>query len=453
MRDKWSSKLGFILAAAGSAVGLGNLWKFPYEAGSNGGSAFVLLYFIFLILIGIPLMLAALTLGRKTKKSVFGAYQSVDQRFSFVGALGVIGSFFLLAFYSAVGGWVLYYLKEALLNAFTTTNPDVLGLKFSELLNSPLELIMYQGFFMVLTTVIVLRGISAGIEKVSKIMMPALFIMIVIIAIRNLTLPGSFEGVKFLFAFDVSKINLDVIMNALGQVFFSLSIGIGTLVTYGSYLDKDDDLLSSSIIIPSIDTGIALLAGLATLPAVFAFGFEPTGGPGLMFITLPAVFASMPFGYLFSVIFFFLVFFAALTSSISMLEIPVSYFIDEKNTRRLPTTIVLAIVIMLLGIPAALSIGPTEAWKSFAVIGSINIFDVYDQFTSNVLLPTGGFLLSIFVGHVLGTDQAIEEIESSGVTFRLKGIWSILIQYIVPAFVGLIMLNSYYELLLTIIGK
>jgi len=436
------------LAASGSAIGLGNLWKFPYNTGSNCGGAFVLLYLLFLAIIGIPLMLAAITLGRKTELSVFGAYRSIDKRWAFVGTLAIICGFIILAFYSTVGGWVIFYLKSAIVGDLNTTDSIYLGSIFDNLLNSPIELLSYQFIFMIATILIVLRGISGGIEKASKIMMPALFIMIIIIAVRSITLKGGIEGIEFLFVPDFSKINMNVAMNALGQVFFSISIGIGTMITYGSYLDKKDNLLSTATLIPVLDTIIAILAGLAILPAVFALGFEPTEGPGLMFVTLPAVFSSMPFGYFFSLLFFILVLFAALTSSISMLEVAVSYFVDEKGKKRVPTTIITGGFIFLLGVPSSLSLG---AW-SFKVLGDLNFFDLYDKLASNILLTTGAFLLAIFVGWVLTPEKAIEEIESSKVEFRLSKIWSLLIKYVVPIAVGIILVNSYIDFFKSVLG-
>lgn len=447
MRDKWSSKLGFILAAAGSAVGLGNLWKFPYSASTNGGGAFVAIYIAFLIIIGCPLMLAGITLGRKTQLSVFGAYKSINKNWSFVGTLGVICGFFILAFYSTVGGWVLYYLKNALLGGLNITDPNVLGEIFNSLMNSPVELILYQFIFMVLTVSIVLKGISGGIEKASKVMMPALFIMLIIVAIRSLTLEGSIEGLKFLFVPDFSKINMEVIINALGQMFFSLSVGMGTMVTYGSYLDKKENILNTGVIVPALDTAVALIAGIAIIPAVFALGFEATEGPGLMFITLPAVFASMPMGSIFNIAFFLLVVFASLTSSISMLEVAVSYFVDEKQKSRVPTTLIIGLVIFALGIPASLSMG---VWQDVGILGNLGFFDVYDKLTSNILLPTGAFLLCIFTGWIFKTEEAIKEIESSGVKFKLASMWSVLIKYVVPVGVLIILINSYIDFFVSI---
>lgn len=447
-RDSWSSKIGFILAAAGSAVGLGNIWKFPYTLGTNGGGAFVLFYIIFLIFIGIPLMIAAITLGRKTQQSVIGAYRSIDRRWSFVGVLGVLCGFFILAFYSTVGGWVIYYLKNAISGALNIKDPEQLANLFGLLMNNPKELIMYQFIFMLMTVLIVLKGISGGIEKASKFMMPALFIILILIAIRSVTLKNSSIGIKFLFVPDFSVIDMKVIMNALGQMFFSLSIGMGVMVTYGSYLSKKEKLVDTALSIPLIDTMVALISGLAIIPAVFSLGFEAGEGPGLMFITLPAVFASMPMGQFFCILFFILVLFASLTSSISMLEVAISYFVDEKGTKRRPTTLVVGLVIFLVGLPASISLGD----RGLALLNNINVFDIYDKLTSNILLPTGGFLLAVFVGWVLTPEVAIEEIESSGHEFKMKKVWAFLIKYIVPAAVFIVLINSYKDFILSLIN-
>lgn len=448
-RDKWASKLGFILAAAGSAVGLGNLWKFPYSVGNNGGGAFVMIYFIFLILIGFPLMLAAITLGRKTQLSAVGAYRSVKKNWAFVGGLGVLCGFFILAFYSTVGGWVIYYFAKSLMGGLSIQEPEVLGSIFTDFISSPKESILYQGVFLLLTLMIVLKGISGGIEKASKIMMPSLFVMIILISIRSVTLPGASEGLEFFLVPDFQKIDMSVVMNALGQVFFSLSIGMGVMVTYGSYLDRETNLLGPSMYIPMLDTAVAIIAGLATLPAVFALGFKASSGPGIMFVTLPAVFASMPFGKLFCFIFFMLVLFAALTSSISMLEVCVSYFVDEKGANRRSASIIIAAIIYVVGMPASLSMGP---WSDLHILGSLNFFDFYDKLTSNILLTSGGLLLSIFVGWIWGADNAIAEIESDGVKFVLAPVWKLLIKFVVPPAVFIVLLNSISELIRAISG-
>ncbi|QXM05794.1 sodium-dependent transporter [Crassaminicella indica] len=446
-REKWGSKIGFILAAAGSAVGLGNLWKFPYSVGNNGGGAFVMIYLIFLILIGMPLMLAAITLGRKTQLSAVGAYRSIKKNWAFVGGLGILCGFFILAFYSTVGGWVIYYCIKAVMGDLAIKDPNVLGAIFGDFISSPTSSIIYQGIFLILTLLIVIRGISSGIEKASKVMMPALFAMIILIAIRSVTLPGALAGIDFFLVPDFSKINMDVIMNALGQVFFSLSIGMGVMVTYGSYLDKDTNLIGASASIPVLDTMVAMLAGFATLPAVFAIGFKASSGPGLMFVTLPAVFASMPFGMLFCILFFILVLFAALTSSISMLEVCVSYFVDEKGANRIKAAMIITVTMYIVGIPATLSMGP---WQELHILGNLNFFDFYDKLTSNILLTSGGLLLSIFVGWIWGAENAVEEIEKIGKKFIFASLWKFLIKYIVPPAVFIILINSFKDVITAI---
>lgn len=447
-RENWSSKAGFILAAAGSAIGLGNIWKFPYSVGTNGGGAYVAVYLLFLVLIGTPLMLAAITLGRKTQLSVFGAYKSIDKRWSFVGFLAVICGFVILAFYSSVGGWVLYYFKNAVMGNLNTKDPKVLAGIFSNMMNSPATLIVYQLIFMALTMLIVINGIKKGIEVTSKVMMPGLFILLIIIAIRSVTLEGSMEGIKFLLVPDFSKITLEVAKNAMAQVFFSLSIGMGVMITYGSYLDKEVNLLSTAVSIPALDTLAALIAGFATIPAVFALGFEVGEGPGLMFITLPAVFASMPLGQIFCIAFFLMVTFAALTSSMSMLEISVSYFVDELKKDRKKSTLAVGIVIFLMGIPASLSLVQGSSFY----IGSLSFFDIYDKLSSNILLTTGAFLLSIFVAWILTTKEAVKEIELSGIRFKLAPVWSFLVKYVVPIGVFIILFNSYKDFIIALLN-
>ncbi len=429
-RDQWSSKIGFILAAAGSAVGLGNLWKFPYTAGMNGGGAFVIVYFAILLLVGFTLMMAELVVGRHTQLNAVGAYRKIRKNWAFVGGLGVLASFIILSYYSVVGGWVVNYIVKALTGAFNTADIEALGGMFTGLISSPVEPLIYHGIFMLMTLGIVIGGISGGIEKYSKILMPALFVMMFAIMLRSVTLPGASEGIKFLLAPDFSKIDGGVILAALGQVFFSLSLGMGCMITYGSYLSKEENIPQSSFIIPLIDTGVALLAGLTILPAVFAFGFDPASGPGLVFVTLPAVFSKMPLGSLFAVIFFVLVLFAALTSSISLLEASVSYVVDDWGWNRKGATFALSAAIFLLGIPASLGMGPLSHIK---LIKGKDIFDSMSFVSDNILLPLGGLLLCIFVGWVWGMKNAINEATSNGKHgFALAPIWSFLVKFVAP---------------------
>lgn len=442
-REQWGSKIGFILAAAGSAVGLGNLWKFPYVAGKNGGGAFVLVYFIILFLVGFTLMLAEITLGRHTQLNAIGAYRKISKKWSWVGALGVLAGFIILSYYSVVGGWVINYIVKSFTGVLHVADAEVLGGMFGDLIGGTAEPIIYHAAFMLITMIIVLGGIGGGIEKSSKILMPGLFVMIVIMAIRAMTLPGAVEGIKYLLVPDFGVIlsNPGIILDALGQVFFSLSLGMGCMITYGSYLSKDTNIPESATIIPLIDTGVALLAGLIVLPAVFAFGYEPTAGPGLLFITLPAVFAQMPLGSLFAILFFFLVLFAALSSSISLLEVCVSYVVDEWKIKRKVAVFGIGFAMFAIGIIASLSFGQLSHLK---FIGDRNFFDSLDFIASNILLPLGGLLLCIVVGWVWGTDKAVKEASNDGqIGFSLAGFWSILVKYVGPIAISIVFARSF----------
>jgi len=439
-RDRWVSKMGFILAASGSAIGLGNLWKFPYMAGANGGGAFVFVYLLILLLIGSTVMIAELTLGRHTQLNAWGAYRKIREKWAWVGGMGILAAFLIMSFYIVVGGWAVKYLLSALTGALNITDAEVLGGMFGGFVSAPAAPIVYAALFLLATFAIVYGGIGEGIEKASKIMMPALFIFIVIIAIRSMTLPGAKEGIAWFLVPDFTKINASVALAALGQVFFSLSLGMGCMVTYGSYLDKETNIAESGLVIPLLDTMAAFLAGLAILPAVFAFGFEPGVGPGLMFVTLPAVFSQMPAGQLFAIIFFILVIFAALTSAISLLEVIVSYLVDEKKMGRKFAAAIGAAGIFILSIPASLSIGP---WSNIHIIGARGFFDSFDFLASNIMLPLGGLLLCIFVGWVWGTDNAIKEITNDGrVKFEMAGVWSFLVKFVAPVAIALVFASS-----------
>ncbi|MGL5577646.1 MAG: sodium-dependent transporter, partial [Fusobacteriaceae bacterium] len=394
-RGKWGSSLGFILASAGSAVGLGNLWKFPYLAGKNGGGAFVIVYLSLIIILGFTLMLGEMALGRRGKSDPFGSYNNIKKGWGFVGILGIFTCFIILSYYSVIGGWVIKYVGDYILGGI---GGDV-GAHFGGFISKSTSPIVYAGIFLILTALIVVKGISGGIEKASKFMMPALFVFLVVIVIRSVTLPGARAGIEFFLKPDFSKITGGVILAALGQVFFSLSLGMGAIVTYGSYLPSDSKLVRNAFIIPGLDTLVALLAGLAVMPAVFSFGLEPAAGPSLLFVTLPKIFESMAFGSFFGIIFFVLVFFAALTSSISMLEVTVAFVVDQLKLDRKRTTWALTALLFLVAIPNSLSFGLLE--KSTLFFG-MNFFDFLCYLSDNLFLPIGGLLLCVFIGYVWG---------------------------------------------------
>ncbi|NLB21586.1 MAG: sodium-dependent transporter [Clostridium sp.] len=436
-RGKWSSRFGFLMAAVGSAVGLGNLWKFPYLAGENGGGAFVAVYIVLVVILGFTLILAEMSIGRRANKDAYGAYGKIKKGFGFIGGLGILSGFLILSYYSVVGGWVLKYV----VSSFTGVGADK-ALFFNEFVGSSFEPIIYHLIFMGLTALIVSRGIAGGIEKASKVLMPALFVILVVIAIRSLTLDGAMAGINYFIRPNFSEITVKVVVAALGQVFFSLSLGMGIMVTYGSYLSKDEDLEKDAFIIPALDSMVAIIAGFAILPAVFAFGFEPTQGPGLIFITLPAVFESMPLGMLFSALFFILILFAALSSSISLMEVTVSFGIDQFKWSRKVSVIFFTSLMFIIGIGASLSMG---LWSDFLIPwidgGRYNIFDFLDVITSYYLLPLGGLLSAIFVAYVWGTKDAVKEIKE-GSTFKFEKIWIILIKFVVPVLVFIILLST-----------
>lgn len=436
-RGSWSSRFGFLMAAVGSAVGLGNLWKFPYLAGENGGGAFVLVYIGLVILLGFTLMLAEMTIGRHANSDAFGSYDKIKKGWGFVGGIGILSGFLILSYYSVVGGWVMKYI----VSSFTGVGADKAGY-FTNFIASPVEPLIYHLIFMGLTAIIVIRGISGGIEKASKFLMPALFILLMVTVIRSVTLDGAMEGIKYFIKPNFSEITLKVVIAALGQVFFSLSLGMGIMVTYGSYLRKDEDLEKDAFLIPSLDSLVAILAGFAILPAVFALGFEPGQGPGLLFITLPAVFENMPVGALFSALFFILVFFAALSSSISLMEVTVAFGIDKMKWSRKTSVIIFTTLMFIIGIGASLSMG---AWSDFLIPwidgNSYGIFDFLDVLTSYYLLPIGGLLGALFIGFIWGVPNAVKEIKI-GSKFVTEKLWSLLIKFVVPILVFLILLST-----------
>jgi len=436
-RGMWSSRFGFLMAAVGSAVGLGNLWKFPYLAGENGGGAFVLVYVVLVVILGFTLMLAELAIGRNTNSDAYGAYGKLKKGWGFIGGFGILAGFLILSYYSVVGGWVLKYIVASI----TGVGADK-GAYFTEFITSPVEPIIYHLIFMGLTAIIVIRGISGGIEKAVKIVMPALFIMLMVVVLRSVTLEGASEGLKYYLTPNFSEITLKVFIAALGQVFFSLSLGMGCMVTYGSYLSKQEDLEKDALLIPALDSLVAIMAGFAILPAVFAFGFAPEQGPGLMFITLPSVFENMPLGSIFSLIFFILVFFAAISSSISLMEVTVAFGIDRLKWNRKVSVLVFTAVMFVIGIGASLSMG---AWSDFLIPwidgNSYGIFDFLDVVTSYYLLPLGGLLSALFVAYVWGVPNAVKEIKTGG-NFRTEKLWSILIKFVVPVLVFIILLST-----------
>ncbi len=439
-RDQFASKLGFILAAAGSAVGLGNIWRFPYMAGKNGGGAFVLFYLVCVIVIGFGLMLAEFVIGRHTQLSSVDAFKKLDKRFTFVGAIGVLAAFIIMGYYPVVGGWSVAYIFKTILGQFSTDPATMEGI-FGSLATGIASPIFWTAIYLLANVVIVAKGISEGIEKASLVMMPTLFILLIILVIRSLTLPGAGEGLKYLFVPDFSKMTGDVMLAALGQAFFSLSLGMGCMITYASYLDKKENLVESATIVPIMDTGVALLSGLVIIPATVALGFDLGQGPGLVFVTVPAIFATMGpvVGRIFGLIFFILLSLAALSSSLSLLEVVVSYLIDNRGWERKKAVAVTSIVLFIICIVASLSMGPLSG---FTIIG-MNFFDLLDWFANAILLPIGGIFITLYVGWLMGKDRVRAEVTNDGtVKFALFEVWMFLCKFVIPAIITLVLLSG-----------
>ena len=448
-RESFSSTFGIIVATAGSAIGLGNIWRFPYVTGENGGGAFLLIYLLFVFGIGVPVMLSEMIIGRKAGANALGAFKKLvpGSLWWLIGLMGVVAAFIILAFYSTVAGWTLHYVSLSLSgNLFA----DDYAAQFENFKNSNISPVIWHIVFMILTCAIVIAGVKKGIEKYTKILMPLLVLFIILICVRSITLPGASKGLSFLFSPDFSKLSGNSILAALGQAFFSLSIGMGTIITYASYIRKKENLLKISSSVAVADFLVAILAGIMIFPAVFAFNYEPASGPGLVFITLPRIFEQIPAGEIFAVIFFLLLTIAALTSSISVLEVVVAFFIEELKIKRRSATISAGIAITILGLFCTLS------WSNlkniYINVGSSTemgetkqmfFFDMMEFTAANVLLPLGGLLIVIFVGWILKKNSAVNELSSEGtITSKFFNALFFIIKFIAPVAIAFVFLNG-----------
>ncbi|WP_425802532.1 sodium-dependent transporter [Desulfitobacterium sp. Sab5] len=441
-REGFSSSVGVIAATLGSAVGLGNIWKFPYVTGQNGGAAFILIYLIAALLISAPIMLSELMIGRKTHANAVGAFKTLAKHepWFLVGVSGVISSFLIMAFYSCVAGWVFSYVFKAVAGTIESTSPQQTFAVFQTLVNGVGEPLFWQLFVLAFTGTIIMAGVSKGIERVTKALMPILFVLLLIVDIRSLTLPGASQGLKFLFQPDFSKISISVILAALGLAFFKLSVGMGTMTTYGSYMGENENLPKTVLTVMLSDTLVSIMAGIAIFPAVYAFGFKPDAGPSLLFITIPTVFSSMPFGRFFMILFFILVAVAATGAILSLLEVPVAYIVEEYKISRRMATLGTIMAIALVGSTATLS---TTLLSQMHIFGK-NFFDLYDFVTSNILLPLGGIFFAIFVGWRWGFEDMFEVFSNHG---RLKNeglarIYFILVKFFAPVAIALVLLTG-----------
>ncbi|WP_058308752.1 sodium-dependent transporter [Gracilibacillus massiliensis] len=439
-RENWASRLGFMLAAMGSAVGLGNIWRFSYVAGENGGGAFLILYIISVLVIGIPLLLVEVSIGRKAQQDIVGSYKKLapTQPWFMVGYLGVASAFLILSFYSVVAGWALYYWWGYVTGVMAEM-PDIgYGGSFDAFITQDYAPLFWHALFMGITMLIVLVGVKKGIELANKILMPILALMMIALAIYSVTLPNASAGLAFLFQPDWSVLeDPSVYIAALGQAFFSLSLGVGTMMTYGSYLSKQHQLPGATVGIGVMDTLFAIISGVVIFPAVFAFGIDPSSGPPLVFITLPEIFYQMNYGAIIGLVFFTALSLAAVSSSISLLEVPVAYVMRAANMSRKLASILVGIVVFISGVTVSLGMG---RWSGVTLIGDRNILDSMDFLSSNVFLPIGGVTMALFVGWYFTKQEALE---ASDLTNQSIGqLWYILVKFIAPLIIAIIFLNS-----------
>ena len=445
-RDSFGSRFGALVAMAGSAVGLGNLWRFPYLVGENGGAAFIIIYVILCFFICLPIFMSEFIVGRRSQKNAYSAFRDLSggSAWRWVGLFTIIVPLIVLSYYSVIGGWSIDYLLKSLTFSFTGgESQSAINTMFTDFVTSTGGPLLAHTAFLLVTTLIVIIGIKDGIEKFSKVMMPLLFFIVIGIAIYSMTLPGAKAGLDYLFNPDFSKINGKTIAAALGQAFFSLSLGFGTIMTYASYVDKKENALFQSVATASSDLLFALVAGMAIMPAVFAFGISPQSGPGLVFETLPYVFGQMPAGGFIAILFFLALLVAAVTSSISMLEVAVAYLVEEKKISRIWACVILFAVCWVVGAVCSLSFGPLSHIK----IDGGNIFDFFDNLSSNILMTLGSLLTVLFVGWRLKKTDVYDEFTNGGTlstNAKIFGVLWFLIRYICPLAIIAIFLSGLF---------
>ena len=440
-RGSFSGKLGVVAVAAGSAVGLGNIWRFPYIAGENGGGAFLIVYLIFVFLIGVPVMLSEFAIGRRAGCNAYGTFKRLSPKGGWwlVGLMGIFAAVMIFSFYGTVAGWTLEYVKKSICNDFAGQDVAALSQTFSDFTSQPLMPTVWMIIFVALTSLVILFGVEKGIEKVSKVLMPILLVLIIAICVRAVTLPNASKGLEFLFKPDWNSLTFKGVLMALGQAAFSLSIGMGTMITYGSYIRKDTPLASTAIEIATCDTVVALLGAIMVFPTLAFLGAESAGGPGLVFITLPAIFQAMPGGYIFAILFFLLLSVAALTSTISLLEVPVAFLVDEFKMSRKKATLLSSAVIIFLGVFCTLSFG---LLSDFTIFGK-TIFDLFDYTTANIMLTFGALLIVIYVGWFFGRKNFIEELTAGGKgNVKFAKFISVLVKFVAPIGIGLVAIGS-----------
>ena len=439
-RAQFATKMGVIAASVGSAVGLGNIWRFPYEAGVHGGGAFISIYILCVLLLGVPVIIAEFIIGRSTHKNANGAIKQLapGSKFRFLSYIGIIASTMILSFYSVVAGWIVEYLFQSLIGRLNGHTPQEYSEMFNSLAGSPWRSLLWTYIFLGANFLILKKGIQKGIERISNLLMPLLFLLLIVFCVNSLLLPKAGEGLKFMFLPDFSQVSPSMIVGAMGQAFFSLSLGLTCLLTYASYFSNKTPLVKSATIIAVLDTCVAILAGIVIFPAVFSFGAEPAVGPKLVFEVLPNIFQQMPGGYFWSLAFFVLLFFASITSTISMSEIFITFCTEEHKMSRKKATSINTIIAIAFGTLCALSFNVLSDFKIF----DKTFFDLFDYISSNILLPAGGFFLAIFVGWKMDK-KIVKEQLTNGDTLKVRTFKPIIfcIKYVAPAAILIIFLN------------
>ena len=439
-RAGFTSGFGAVAAAAGSAIGLGNIWRFPYTAGQNGGGAFLLIYIVFVFMLGVPLIMSEFVMGRRSGHNVLGAYRSLaPQRKAWqsAGWLAILSAFMIYSFYSVVAGWTFNYIILAGAGKFEGQSAEAISKIFSDFTTHAWHPVFYMGLFIFFTAGVVVKGVQKGIEKTCKVLMPVLLLLMILLCVRSVTLDGASKGLEFLFKPDFSALTAGGVLSALGQALFSLSLGMGCLVTYGSYVRKEDNLLKTSVSIAAADTLIAVLAGVAIFPAVFAFGMSPASGPSLVYEVLPNVFNALPLGILFATLFFVLLTIAALTSTISLLEILVSWAVEELHMKRIVATVFCSVLVFAIGVLCSLSFGPL----SDVTVGGLTIFGIFDKLTATYFMPIGALALTLFVGWQMPSADSFDELSNGGtLKCTYYKIWLFTVRYLAPIALAVILI-------------
>jgi NSS family neurotransmitter:Na+ symporter len=441
-KDRFSTKLGVLVATLGSAVGLGNIWKFPYLTGANGGAAFVIIYILCTFAVGLPVMIAEQVLGRTARADAVKTMKKLapGSAWWLTGLAGVTSAFLIMAFYTEVAGWVFAYIVRSITGAVLSSDPAVTSKAFGDLVSDPVQSLVWQWIVLIVVGGVIWAGVSHGIEKVTKRLMPVLFGILIIVCVRSITLPNAAKGLQFLFTPDFSKVTTATVLTALGLAFFKLSVGMGAMTTYGSYYHDDQNIPSTAVRVMFSDLLVSMLAGIAIFPAVFSFGFEPGSGAGLLFATIPAVFSSMPLGQVLMPLFFVLAAIAALGAMLSLYEVPVAYLVGSLGWNRKRATLATFVGLAVVGFTAALSNSTMAGVKPFG----LTPFDLFDYVTSNLLLPIAGLFTSLFIGWRWGMPKLRDALSNGG---KLENqpvitVFSILARFVTPALVVIVLLNG-----------